>query len=94
MFNLFGKKSAAQSYDIVQVSENTWTVHLNGEQSGVLASKGFNDVREITLTRGENCWSLEMTYLTREGEYKGLTSGGVAFRDESVESVIDQFMNS
>ena len=93
MFKLFGKKSAVSSYDIVEIAENTWTVHLSDEQSQVLASKGLSDVRELTLTRGEQTWKVEYSYLTRDGSWENVSSGGIAFASESLQDVLEQFFN-
>lgn len=90
MFNLF-KKSAKKFYDIHQVSENCWIVHLTNEQSGVLASKGLQDVRELTLTKDESTWRAEYSYQLPDGSWKSVETGGIAFSDESLESVLEQF---
>jgi len=90
MFNLFGKKNASQ-YDIHQVSENCYVVHLNDEQSKVLEAKGLTDVRELTLTRCESTWKVEYSYQLPDGSWKGVSSGGIAFADEPLEAVLKQF---
>ena len=91
--NLFGKKSVAQSYDIVEVSKDTWTVHLNGEQTSILASKGLGDVRELTFTRGVECWRVEYSFQLPDGKWQNISSGGIAFADETLEQVLEQFFS-
>ena len=93
MFKSLFKKSAAKVYDIVEVSKDCWTVHLTKEQSSILASKGLQDVRELTLTKGESTWKVEYSYLTRDGSWENVSSGGIAFASESLQDVLEQFFN-
>ena len=90
---LFDKKSVAQSYDIVEVSKDCWTVHLSDEQSAILASKGLSDVRELTLTKSEQTWKVEYSYMLSDGSWQNVSSGGIAFSDEPLESALDQFFS-
>ena len=92
--NLFKKASkVSEDYDIHHVSKDCWTVHLSDEQTSILASKGLKDVRELTLTKGEQTWKVEYSYLTRDGSWENVSSGGIAFSDKPLESVLDQFFN-
>ena len=90
---LFGKKSAKASYDIVEIQKDTYTVHLTADQSNILASKGLQDVREITLTRGESTWKVEYSYMLPGGSWKDVSSGGIAFSSDSIESVLESFFS-
>ena len=89
--NLFGKKSA--SYDIVEVAKDCWTVHLNDEQSANLEAKGLRDVRELTLTKGENTWRAEYSFQLPDGSWQNTSTGGIAFASEPIESVLEAFFN-
>ena len=91
MFNLFKKSAKKASYDIHQVAEDCWTVHLNKEQTANLASKGLGDVRELTLTRGEDCWKAEYSYQLSSGRWVNEQTGGIAFSSDSIKSVLEQF---
>lgn len=92
--NLFGKKSVAKAeYDIVEIAKDCYTVHLTNEQSQVLAEKGLKDVRELTLTKCENTWKVEYSFQDSSGSWQNVSSGGIAFADESLESVLDGFFN-